>query len=132
MNKSEHISKNLTAGKMRAIISLLEGESIAGAAKKARVSRTVLYQWLKNPEFLAILNENRERIFAEAISKLKAAASMAVDRLIEIVKSDNENEARLSSLGIVKFALKGSEYKDLEERIEKIEKILEERMPYVS
>lgn len=132
MNENERNITRLSSPQTKAIISLLECNTVEAAAKKAKIGKVTLYKWLKDPDFMAALNEGRETLFNEALEALKAAAKKATERLIEIIDSEDEGQARLAAVAIIKYSLKGSEFKDLESRIEAIEKILEERMPYVS
>jgi hypothetical protein len=132
MNKFEHISKKLSPARLKAIAALLENETIAAAAKTAKIGRTTLYEWLKDPEFAAALNEGREMIFIEALDALKTAAKMATDRLIQIMGSDDIGQARLAAVAILRYSIEGHEIKEIDARISRIEKIIENRNSYVS
>lgn len=131
MNADERL-ENLSVKKTAVIMALLNSETIESAARKAKTSKVTVYKYLRDPEFAALLAAGREEIFNDAIGQLKTSARLAVRKLTLLIVSDNENQARLASATVLNFALKGSEYRDLESRIEAIEKILEERKSYVS
>jgi len=112
LNADERL-ENLSVKKTAVIMALLNSETIESAAQKAKTSKVTVCKYLRDPEFAALLAAGREEIFNYAIGQLKTSA-------------------RLASATVLNFALKGSEYRDLESRIEAIEKILEERKSYVS
>jgi hypothetical protein len=69
----------------RALIALLEEDSIAEASLTARVSRAALTRWLKHPVFRSRLEKAREELFTAAKSRLLGAASQAVGTLQNVM-----------------------------------------------
>ena len=132
MNKSEHIPKKLTAAKLRAVSFLLEGKDVKDAAKRAKVGRTSLYEWMKDPLFQQRLQEGREILFYEGLDRLKGAMARAADVLIGLLSSSDEGQQRLAAKTILDFGLKGFELKNLEERIIRLEERLERSSAYRS
>ena len=132
MNKSEHIPKKLTAAKLRAVSFLLEGKDVKDAAKRAKVGRTSLYEWMKDPLFQQRLQEGREILFYEGLDRLKGAMVKAADVLIGLLSSSDEGQQRLAAKTILDFGLKGFELKNLEERIIRLEERLERSSAYRS
>ena len=64
------------------------------------------------------------------MQRLRQGIGAAVDKLIALVKSENEEVARKASTSIVEIALKMRESEEIEDRIESIEKIVLERRTY--
>ena len=73
----------------RALLALLEEDSIQEASLTARVSRAAITRWLKHPVFRARLEKAREELFNAAKSRLMGAASEAVGTL-QIVMRDEK------------------------------------------
>jgi hypothetical protein len=70
----------------RALLALLEEDSIQEASLTARVSRAAITRWLKHPVFRARLEKAREELFNAAKSRLMGAASEAVGTLQIIMR----------------------------------------------
>jgi hypothetical protein len=71
----------------RALLALLEEDSIQEASLTARVSRAAITRWMKHPVFRERLQKAREELFTAAKSRLLGAASEAVGTL-QIVMRD--------------------------------------------
>lgn len=72
----------------RALIALLEEDSIQEASLTARVSRAALTRWLKHPVFRSRLEKAREELFTAAKSRLLGAASEAVGTLQMVMRDE--------------------------------------------
>lgn len=124
-NKTE--SKTLTAKQLKAIPIILAAASLDAAAKKAAIGRETIYRWLKQKHFRERLEQKRQELFEEGLNRLKAATDLAAVKMIEMLDSKDENTRRLVAKDILNFALKAVEAQDLEERIERIEEIIDKR-----
>lgn len=127
----EHIltdmkENTLTQKQQKAIKAILEANSIEEAAKKARISRTSIYNWLKDEYFKECLERERKALFEEGLSALKGAAAKAAKTLIELLESNDRNTKRLVAKEIINFAIKAVETRELEERVSKLEELLEQ------
>jgi transcriptional regulator with XRE-family HTH domain len=111
------------------IEALLAGETQAGAAIAAGVSRRTVSRWLRDPAFAAELEKARTLAFAEALSALKGGAAAAVKTLLQNLGARSPAERRQAAREILTFAFKGVETLDFEARLERIEKLLEEQRP---
>ncbi len=119
--------KELSAGQLKAIAALLATRTVEEAAKRAKVSRSTLFDWLKLERFKERLKEERETLFDEGIGALKAATRTASAKLIALLNSRNENVRRLTAKEIIGVSLKIAEVQDLEERVSKLEEMLAEK-----
>lgn len=125
-NKTE--KKVLSAKQLRAIPFILMADSIDGAAKDAKIGRDTINRWLKQPLFKNTIEEKRQELFEAGLNRLQAATDKAARTIIALLDSDDETTQRLSAKDILNFALKAIETQDLEERIERIEELLEKRL----
>ena len=117
----------LSTKQMNTVCYLLEEKSIQAAARRARISKVTLYAWLRDPEFKEKLKAGQDELFRAAVTRLKAATGTAVDKLIETMGSKDENQRRIAAKTILDFSFRVIEYQDLEERITRIEDLIEDR-----
>ena len=66
-------------------------------------------------------------LFEAGLDKLRVATDKAADVLIALLNSEHEGERRLLAKDILNFSFKSIETRDILERIEKIEELLEKR-----
>ena len=121
MDGTEH---NLTKNQLKAIPLILEARTITNGAKKAGISKTTFYEWLKNPRFKAELISQRQEIIELALHELKASASEAVTALRDLLKAEGETVRLRTALGILEHIGKFMELEQLEGRIEELERSL--------
>lgn len=120
-------SGNLKQRQLQAIPILARSRSVKEGTKRAGITRPTYYNWMKDPEFKKALDQEKLKLFDEAMAKLQAMAMDAVDTLGKAMKDKDLNKARLASTTILNFCFKGKEAMDFEERLQKIEEILELR-----
>jgi len=121
----------LTSTQLRAISYILESNSIEEAARKAKVSRGTLYNWMKEELFHEKLMEERTAIFNESLGLIKQATREAVNVLVDLLKCKNETTRRLAAREILGFSIRITEIKDIEERVSKVEQIVEQKFRYL-
>lgn len=115
------ITQDLT-DKQRLIIAKVIGErTITEGLRKAGVSRTSFYLWLRDPAFKAELELQRRAITKEAFDNLRAGVSEAVDVLRALLKSNEEGIRLRSAQTIIENTLKSIEIESLEDRITLLE-----------
>ncbi len=107
--------------KDRALIALLECNSIRDAAKACRLSEETLYRYLRDATFISDYREARRQTVENAISRLQSATAEAVDTLERNLHCENPAvEVRTAQI-ILENAVKGVELIDVIERLEKLE-----------
>ena len=99
----------ITQNQQKAIRAILEANSIEEAAKKAKISRSTIYNWFKDEHFKECLERERKALFEEGLSVLKGAAAKAAKTLIELLESKDRNTRRLVAKEIINFAIKAVE-----------------------
>lgn len=115
----------LTQSQLKTIECIIKSNSIEQASKRAKVSRATIYVWLKQDRFRESLQKERDAVFNEALDLLKQATRRAVEELVSLLQSKDEKTRRLVAREIIAQAMRISEIRDLEERISKIEHIVE-------
>lgn len=116
--------------KQENLITLLTASrNITEACTKAKISRTTYYNWLSDEKFKTKLKAETGRVFFEARQKLKIATEKASDVLIELLEDKDIVTRRLCALSILDLAFKDKS-EEIEERLEKVEKLILERRTY--
>ncbi len=119
----------LTPVQERAIIALLNEQTISRAAAAVEVGQRTLYRWLRQPEFARAYREARREAFGQAIALTQRYAPLAVNTLAQVMM---DNDAPSSSkvaaaTTILRFGREGIELDDLAARIEALEETAPKR-----
>jgi phage terminase small subunit len=127
MKQKETINQNaiaLTARQLKAIPFVVSSPTYTEAIQKARVSRKTFYEWLKQPEFKAEIDRQRNEITAEAFGKLSQSLTKAVENLVKLLDHADDRLKRLACKDVIEYILEHKAIDDLENRIEAIEQRL--------
>ena len=120
--------KALTLKQLKSIPVLLSEPSYEQARAKLGIGQTTLYRWLADENFKRALDQERNKVTNDALSRLKTSLSQAVETLFSIMtQSQSEQARRQASESMIRYAMKGYEIQNINERIERIEKILQEK-----
>jgi hypothetical protein len=119
----------LTEAQQKAAIALAQGKGVTGAAKAAKVSRDLIYDWRKFPEFTALVSDTRRQLWEEAISQavgmvsdaLQVTRSIANGEVVEAKVSD-----RLAACKLILDVAAKLDNVELEARIAALEAAREE------
>ena len=117
----------LTDRQIKAIPHVVAASTYTEGCQKAKINKTTLYKWLKEPEFKAELDRQRDDVAAEAFGVLSQGLTKAVETLVGLLASKDDRLKRLTANDIIGHFLKYKELKELEERVEAIEDRLNER-----
>jgi len=117
----------LTNRQLKAIPIIVTSTTYSEACEKAKLNRTTLYVWLKQPEFKAELDRQRNEVAAEAFGILTQSLTKAVEALTGLLDTQDERLKRLVCKDIIEHFLKHKEVTELEERITAIEARLDTR-----
>jgi hypothetical protein len=90
----------LSASQETAMQALLSGEQITAAAKTAKVNRSTLHRWLKEPEFLAVLNACRSELREAQQHRLARLASSAIEVIEQALEEGDARTALAVLRGI--------------------------------
>lgn len=121
--------EKLSRNQELAIAALLSNPSIPGAASAAGISERSLYRWLADDGFQKDYKKARRKVVQQAITQIQASISAAVQTLKEIMKNpEAPASSRVSAAKtLIEMGLKATEFEQLEERIEELEKIVKDQ-----
>ncbi|HKA53036.1 MAG TPA: hypothetical protein VKJ47_05190, partial [Candidatus Binatia bacterium] len=98
--------ETLPPKQQRAVLALLTCPDVATAAKTARVGRSTLHVWLKEPAFAAALEDARTEQTTEALALLRAGLIGSVQRLTALMHGDEPGIALRAAQTLLEHAMK--------------------------
>ena len=124
----------LTRKQVTAITALLSTQTVAQAAALVGIGERTVTRWLAKPHFQEALSQAGQRTIDEAIRRLTAGRSLALDTLFNLMqKAASENVKRLAAkdwLEVLNTTQElntlGLKIQELEERLDEISKRTEE------
>jgi hypothetical protein len=128
--KDKSSAENLSERQRKSIPYLVASPTMEEGRRKAKLSKNALYEWLKNPVFRQELGAQRDLVITEALDTLKGHMSKATETLVGLLNTDSDSLRRYVANDIINHVLKAKELQDLEERLERLEKIVLERKGY--
>jgi hypothetical protein len=128
--KDKSSAEELTERQRKTIPFLVASPTMEEGRRKAKLSKNALYEWLKTPVFRQELSAQRELVITEALDALKGHMTKATETLVGLLNADSDSLKRYVANDIINHVLKAKELQDLEERLEKLEKIVLERKGY--
>jgi len=120
----------LTNRQLLAINQIIASSTLEEARKKARISKGTLYAWLKDEAFKAELKNQRDKVVKEALDRLKMAMTKATKGLIKLMDTKKPDLKRWVCKDIIDYALRSIELENIEERLDKVERVILERKSY--
>ncbi|WP_427365896.1 hypothetical protein [Candidatus Caldatribacterium saccharofermentans] len=110
-----------------ALVALLESRDLKEAAEKVGVSEVTLWRWLRREDFRNAFRELKKEAVSLAISRIQQVCGEAVETLREVMTLGKGEAPRVQAAkAILELALKALEIEELEERIEALEKRVNE------
>jgi len=130
--ESDRIGQNdgeskLTTRQLKFLPVLLASPTYTQACQAGRVSRDTLYEWLRQPQFKAELERQRDEFVAQGFALLSQSVVKAVETLVGLLDAGDGRLKRLAAKDILDQHTKFRELEDLTRRIEHIEERLESR-----
>ena len=114
----------------RLVLALAGGDTVEAAAAKAGVSLTTTYRRLKDPAFRARLDAARSDMVRQATALLTAAATEAVNTLLDLQSKDSPPPTRLGAArSVLEMGSRLRTENDLVARLEAAERALGLRPP---
>lgn len=115
----------ITMKQQRAIEALLTSDTLAEAARKARVSVRTLLRWQKQEASARCYLAARREVVSQSSAQLTRACAEAVNALREMVATPSTSYARVSAArAILSGALRAVELEELAAKIADIEETL--------
>ena len=116
----------LTNRQLKAIPFLVGNPTYTQGCKKAKINKTTLYKWLKNPEFKAELERQRSEIVEAAFGMIAQNIEKAVSTLVGLLNTKDDRLKRLTAKDVIDFIIRHKENEDLDKRLTEVEKRLAE------
>jgi len=126
MSKTKGRTK-LTERQLKAIPHIVSSPTYTEGRKKAKINKTTLYKWLKDPVFKAELDHQRDEVAAEAFGILSQGLTKAVETLVNLLDNKDNRLKRLAAKDVIDFIIRHKENEDLDNRLKEIEKRLAEK-----
>jgi len=117
----------LTDRQLKAIPHIVSSPTYTEGCKKAKINKTTFYKWLKNPEFKAELDRQRNEVAAEALGVLSQSLTKAVETLVGLLDNKDDRLKRLTAKDVIDFIIRHKENEDLDKRLTEVEKLLTEK-----
>ncbi len=114
----------LTERQLKAIPHIVSSPTYIEGCKTAKIDKTTLYKWLKQPEFKAELDRQRDEVTAEAFGVLSQGLTKAVETLVDLLDNKDNRLKRLAAKDVIDFIIRHKENEDLDRRLTEIEKRL--------
>lgn len=125
MTKKNTLKSSLTPKQIKALPIIASIGNREQAAKMAGISKTCLYEWLKNPSFKKELENIQNEIFTDSFGFLKAASLKAASALIHLAgRSDAPAVQRAAANDVLNQVIKYKEVMEMERRMSEIEQKL--------
>lgn len=110
-----------------AIVALLNQPTLTLAAEASGISETTLWRWLQREDFAKAYKKARKQAVNQAIAHIQKISGEAVDTLREVMNNGTKETARVTAArAILELTLKAYEIEDLEERIEALERRMQD------
>jgi len=126
MSKTKGRTK-LTERQLKAIPHIVSSPTYTEGRKKAKINKTTLYKWLKDPVFKVELDHQRDEVAAEAFGILSQGLTKAVETLVNLLDNKDNRLKRLAAKDVIDFIIRHKENEDLDNRLKEIEKRLAEK-----
>jgi hypothetical protein len=123
--------KKLTPKQEKVIAFVVAAPTEKEGYEKAGITKNTWWTWKKAPGFRDELRRQRDCVVDDALDGLKGAVSKAVDALVELLETTDKPAVRRGVANdIIGHVLKARELQDLEDRLEKVERVVLERRTY--
>jgi hypothetical protein len=116
---------SLTRRQLHALPFLISNPSIELAAKQSGISAKQIFDWLNQPVFRQELENRKNEAVNQAVDRLKMTASKACETLIGLLdNAESESVRHRVAVDMLNMTLKFMEFRDVEQRIRKLEETI--------
>ena len=121
------VQDNLTHRQKTFIHVYLEAKTVEDACRSVKVAKGTFYNWMKDPLFQKELERQREELIKSAFHRLNAYLDRAIITYVNLLDSESEGARMRTAEGIIDRILKFREQEGIIERVERLEKLIQER-----
>lgn len=114
-------SEELTLRQRKTIPHLVAASSRERGCKAARIGRSTLTEWLKQPAFAEALRSAEALAYREALATVQKATGEAAEVLRGLLASESEAIRLRAASELLAFSMKSRDAVEIEERLEAIE-----------
>lgn len=119
--------EKLSRRQLHALPFLISNPNVEMAAKQSGISAKQIFDWLNQPVFRQELENRKNDAVNQAVDRLKATASKACDTLIGLLDhAESESVKHRVAVDMLNMTLKYMEFKEVEQRIRKLEDTMTE------
>ncbi len=118
----ESRTDGLTARQEKLLSFLAVNPNIQAAANAACVGRTTIHRWLKEPAFREELTRRRNMALTEAMNSVQAYTAQAVEELVKLMGSSNEQLRRQVCMDILNCSQKTMATEQIFQRLDALER----------
>lgn len=119
--------EKLTRRQLYALPFLISNPSVESAAKESGISAKQIFDWLNQSTFRQELENRKNEAVNQAVDRLKATASKAYDTLIGLLENaESESIRHRVAIDLLNMNLRYMEFKDIEQRIRRLEDAITE------
>ena len=119
--------ERLTRRQLHVLPFLISNPTVELAAKQSGISPKQIFDWLNQSVFRQELENRKNEAVNQAVARLKATASKACDTLIGLLDhAESESVRHRVAVDMLNMTLKFMEFKDVEQRIRKLEETITE------
>ncbi len=111
----------------RVLAALLQHSTVAAAAKASRISERSIFRWLQRDDFQQRYRAAQRAVVDGAIGELQSATVEAVQTLRRNLTCGNAFAENTAAQTILAQSLKAIEVQELQQRVEALEKLLEQQ-----
>jgi len=128
VNTATDEKQKLSRRQHKAIAFLISSPTYTQGCEKAKINKATLYKWLKNPDFKAELDRQRDEIADKAFGILTQSLTKAVESLVGLLDNQDDRLKRLTAKDVIDFIIRHKENEDLNKRLTEVEKRLAEQV----
>lgn len=117
--------EKLTRRQLHVLPFLISNPTVDLAAKQSGVSAKQIFGWLHQPAFRQELESRKNEAVNQAVDRLKLTACKACDTLIELLDTAQSDSVKHRvAVDMLNLTLKFMEFKDVEQRLKKLEETI--------
>jgi hypothetical protein len=117
--------ETLTRRQLHVLPFLISNPTVESAAKQSGVSAKQIFDWLQQTTFRQELENRKNEGVNQAVDRLKLTASKACDTLINLLdNAQSDSIKHRVAVDMLNMTLKFIEFKDVEQRLRKLEETM--------
>ena len=117
--------ETLTRRQLHVLPFLISNPTVESAAKQSGVSAKQIFDWLQQTTFRQELENRKNEGVNQAVDRLKMTASKACDTLINLLdNAQSDSIKHRVAVDMLNMTLKFIEFKDVEQRLRKLEETI--------